>query len=89
MDRISAIRNVEDALRDFEEGDADLASTERRVGTVLRTFATEFETDDRRAYRGVGGAGDGTVVVAPSPAAARERIETLAGGEPENVEPII
>lgn len=89
MDRISAIRNVEDALREFEEGEADLASTERRVGTVLRTFATEFETDERRAYRGVGGPGDGTVVVAPSPAAARERIAALSDGEPEDIEPII
>jgi len=46
MDRISAIRNVEDALRAFENGDADLADTERRVAAVLRTYATEFDGDD-------------------------------------------
>ena len=86
MDRISAIRNVEDALREFEEGEADLAATERRVGTVLRTFATEFETDDRRAYRAVGA--DDTVVVASSPADARERIAALSGSEPDDVEPL-
>ena len=29
MDRISALRNIEDALRAFERGEADLATTER------------------------------------------------------------
>ena len=28
MDRISALRNIEDALRAFERGEADLATTE-------------------------------------------------------------
>jgi len=46
MDRISAIRNVEDALRAFENGDADLADTERRVAAVSQTYATEFDGDD-------------------------------------------
>jgi hypothetical protein len=65
VDRISALRNVEDALRDFEEGRVDLAEAERRVGTVLRTYATEFEADDEslstyraRGASGAGGPGD-------------------------------
>lgn len=89
MDRISALRNVEDALREFEDGEADLAETERRVGTVLRTFATEFETPGKRAYRAVVDGSDadaaGTVVVASSPAEARERVGTLADRDPAEV----
>ncbi|MGQ3330976.1 DUF7854 family protein [Halorubrum sp. FL23] len=81
MDRISAIRNVEDALRAFENGDADLADTERRVAAVLRTYATEFDGDDD-VFRAVGDdAVDGTVVVAPSAPAARERVLALSGGD--------
>ncbi|OTF00212.1 hypothetical protein [Halorubrum sp. SD612] len=79
MDRISAIRNVEDALREFENGDADLAATERRVAAVLRTYATEFDGDDD-VYRAVGDDPvDGTVVVAPSEPAARERALAASG----------
>ncbi|WP_284012552.1 hypothetical protein [Halobaculum litoreum] len=78
MDRISALRNVEDAIRAFEDGDADLAATERRVATVLRTYATEFETPERRTYRVVDGPGEGRVVVAADPTEARERAATLA-----------
>jgi len=79
MDRISALRNVEEALRAFEAGDADLAATERRVLTVLRTYATEFETDEDLApYRAVGDErADGLIVVAPSPTDARRRVEGL------------
>ena len=74
MDRISAIRNVEDALREFENGDADLAAAERRVAAVLRTYATEFDGDGE-VYRAVGDDPvDGTVGVAPSEPAARERV---------------
>jgi hypothetical protein len=51
MDRISAIRNVEAALREFEAGEADLAETERRVATVVRTYATEFDGTAGQAYR--------------------------------------
>ena len=81
MDRISAIRNVEDALRAFENGDADLADTERRVAAVLRTYATEFDGDDD-VFRAVGEDPiDGRVVVAPSAPAARERVLALAGIE--------
>lgn len=89
MDRISALRNVENALREFENGETDLAETERRVGTVLRTYATEFETPGKRAYRAVvdgSDEGNGTVVVASSPAEARERVGTLADRDPGAVE---
>ena len=79
MDRISAIRNVEDALREFESGDADLAATERRVAAVLRTYATEFDGDGD-VFRAVGDEPvDGTVVVAPSEPAARERVLAASG----------
>ena len=78
MDRISAIRNVEDALRAFENGDADLADTEQRVAAVLRTYATEFDGEDD-VFRAVGeGPVDGTIVVAPSVPAARERVIALS-----------
>ncbi|MFB6154350.1 MAG: hypothetical protein ABEJ22_00525 [Haloferacaceae archaeon] len=78
MDRISALRNVEEALREFEGGDADLRTTEQRVLTVLRTYATEFEDDDLSPYRAVGDdRADGLVVVAPSPDSARDRVTDL------------
>ncbi|MGM0446638.1 MAG: hypothetical protein ACQERM_00100 [Methanobacteriota archaeon] len=83
MDRISAIRNVEDALREFENGDADLAATERRVAAVLRTYATEFDGDGD-VFRAVGDdAVDGTVVVAPSEPAARDRVLAASGVDGE------
>ncbi|WP_096592641.1 DUF7854 family protein [Halorubrum ezzemoulense] len=79
MDRISAIRNVEDALREFEDGDADLAATERRVAAVLRTYATECDGEGD-VFRAVGDDPvDGTVVVAPSEPAARERVLAASG----------
>lgn len=75
MDRISALRNVEDALADFEDGDATLSDVEGRVLGVLRTYATEFEDEDATAYRATGDPQvEGTVVVASSETAARERI---------------
>lgn len=98
MDRIAALRNVEDALRAFEEGEVDLATTEREVATVLRTFATEFETDGRQVYRVrrrddesetesdyEAGADRGTVVVAESVAEAREQGAEFADVPPESV----
>lgn len=92
MDRISALRNVEEALREFETGAADLAATERRVATVLRTYATEFEADERQVYRATGEApADGTVVVAESRAEARERVRDLVTDADEvsfEVEPV-
>jgi len=82
MDRISALRNVEEALGEFERGEADLAATERRVATVLRTYATEFgeDHDDLAAFRAAGeDPADGVVVVAHSPPRARERVLDLLG----------
>ncbi|WP_058367036.1 DUF7854 family protein [Haloparvum sedimenti] len=74
MDRISAIRNIEDAIRSFEDGECDLSETERRVASILRTYATEFDGDGD-VFRAVGDPpADGTVVVAPSEPAARERV---------------
>ncbi len=78
MDRISALRNVEDALAAFEDGEADLATTERRVQGVLRTYATEYESAPDAAYRvETRERGDPVVVVAASPDRARERAEAL------------
>lgn len=77
MDRISALRNVEDALASFEAGETDLEGLERRVQGVLRTYATEFE-GDLDAYRATGDQrAEGVVVLAPSERAARERVEEL------------
>lgn len=79
MDRISALRNVEDAIRAFENGETDLSGTERRVAAVLRTYATEFDGEDD-VFRAVGEPPiDGRVVVAPSKPAARERALAAAG----------
>jgi len=81
VDRISALRNVEAALREFEAGEADLAATEERVVGVLRTYATEFEgdaTESLDAYRATGDDPvDGAVVVAPSATVARSRVVDL------------
>ena len=84
MDRISALRNVEEALRDFEAGDSDLAATEQRVATILRTYATEFEGEEGlRAYQATGdGRAHGLVVVAESETEARERIADLLDEDP-------
>ena len=88
MDRISALRNVEDALADFESGEADLQTTERRVLNVLRTYATEFEDDDLCAYRTSGGdRADGLVVVAESETQARVRVADIVdAANPANLE---
>lgn len=77
MDRISALRNIEDALSDLETGDADLASVEARIQGVVRTFATDYD-GDLAAYRATGdGAADGLVVVAASAKDAETRIRNL------------
>jgi hypothetical protein len=76
MDRISALRNVEDALRAYENGDCDLATLERRVRGTVRTYATEFETEGTAPYR-VAGADSEVVVVAADAGEARERAERL------------
>ena len=88
MDRISALRNIEEALRDFESGESDLDATEQRVVGVLRTYATDFEADDGglRAYRATGsGRAHGLVVVAESESAARERMAELIGESPDDL----
>jgi hypothetical protein len=86
MDRISALRNVEDALRRFEDGEVDLSELERDVRGTLRTYATEFDgdlaayraerTDEAESGRG-NAAVDGTVVLAGSKQGARERVREL------------
>jgi len=82
VDRIAVIRNIEDALADYEAGEIELASVEERALSALRTYATDFE-GERRAYRASGEEpADGTVVVAESEAEARERIERLVDGDP-------
>lgn len=75
MDRIAALRNIETALTEFEQGETDLEGTERHIRAVLRTYATEFDDDRSAVYR----VGDdpGTVLVAGSPSEARERAEAL------------
>ena len=78
MDRISALRNIEDALAEFESGETDLAATEERVVTVLRTFATEFEDENLSPYRASGSErAEGLVVVAESESAASDRVADI------------
>ncbi|NHX37151.1 MULTISPECIES: DUF7854 family protein [Halolamina] len=82
MDHISALRNVEEALRAFEDGEADLATTQRRVQSVLQSYATEFEAEQRRPYRAHGDeAVDGVVVVAPDAETAKARVRSLSDAE--------
>lgn len=88
MDRISALRNIEDALADFEAGEADLESVEQRVLAVLRTYATDFGDDEQlHAYRAVGGdPADGLVVVAASEGQARTRVLDLLDADDADFE---
>ena len=91
MDHISALRNVEEALRAFENGEADLTTTQRRVQSVLQSYATEFEAEERRAYRAHGESpADGVVVVAPDAETAETRVRELTDAETSafEVEPI-
>ena len=82
MDRISALRNVEEALRAFEAGEADLEATQRRVRSVLGSYATEFEDEQRHAYRAHGdSSADGVVVVASDSETAKERVQELHGAD--------
>lgn len=76
MDRISALRNVEDALARFEDGECTLAELEGEVRGTLRTYATDFD-GDLRAYRAEGGDADGVVVLASSRPDARDRVTSL------------
>lgn len=76
MDRISALRNVEDALAAFENGESSLQTLERDVRAVLRTYATDFD-GDLQAFEASGGDADGLVVLASSRPEARDRVESL------------
>lgn len=81
MDRISALRNIEEALAEFEGGETDLESAQRRVLTIIGTYATEFDEGEGglAAYRASGpDRVDGLVVVAESAEQARARTERLA-----------
>jgi hypothetical protein len=81
MDRISTLRNVEEALSAFEDGELSLHELEREVMAVLRTYATDF-AQDRHAYRAIGEPpADGVVVLAGSRVAARDRIVEIVGEE--------
>lgn len=83
MDRISALRNVEEALASFEAGNCSLADLEGEVRGVLRTYAADFE-GDMMAYRATGDDSvDGVVVLAASPTEARDRVDALVEGRPE------
>lgn len=89
MDRISTLRNIEDALTRYEEDDISLPELEREVRGVLRTYATEFQPD-ATAYRVRGdSAVDGLVVVASSREEARENVESLVSQAGQfDVEPL-
>lgn len=77
MDRISALRNIEDTLGKLESGETDLASAEERVRAILRTYATDYD-GDLAAWRASGDpAADGLVVLAASEREARERVAEL------------
>jgi hypothetical protein len=77
MDRISALRSIEESLTAYEEGDLSLPDLEREIRGILRTYATSFD-EDAAAYRARGGKRvDGLVVVASSPREARERVAAL------------
>lgn len=80
MDRISALRNVEEALAAFENGECSLAELEADVRGVLRTYAADFE-GELSAYRASGSdAVEGLVVLAASAPEARERVRELVDG---------
>jgi hypothetical protein len=77
MDRISALRNIEEALSAYEEGDLALPDLEHEVRGILRTYATSFD-EAAGAYRVSGDDHvDGLVVVAASRQEARERVADL------------
>ncbi len=76
MDRIAALRNIEDALSAFEAGEIDLATLQERIQTILQTYATEFSMDQQAVYR----VGD-RILVAASPSEARDRAAAQADAE--------
>ncbi len=77
MDRISALRNIEDALSAYENDEIVLPELEQEVRGILRTYATEFD-EETTPYRARGETpADGLVVIATSRTNAREQIEDL------------
>ncbi|MXR50362.1 hypothetical protein GRX03_01905 [Halovenus sp. WSH3] len=77
MDRITALRTIEDALTAYEQDELALPELEREVRGILRTYASEFD-EETATYRASGDpSADGLVVIASSPTDARERIEGL------------
>lgn len=88
MDRISALRNIEDALADFEAGESTLADLEGDVRGILRTYAADLE-GELTAYRASGEDFSDLVVVAGSRRGARERVEGLVDDARDvSVEPV-
>jgi hypothetical protein len=88
MDRISALRNIEDALADFEAGETTLADLEGDVRGILRTYAADLE-GELGAYRASGEGFEDVVVVAQSRNAACDRAEELlADARVVSVEPV-
>lgn len=85
MDRISTLRNIEEALAEFESGELTLPELEMEVRGILRTYATDFD-EQLSAYRASGDApADGLVVVAESRTKAREQIDSLLGESPGSI----
>ncbi|MCT9094665.1 hypothetical protein [Haloarchaeobius sp. HME9146] len=82
MDRISALRNVEEVLGEFERGEVDLAGMEQRVQAILRTYVSEFDVPELAVYR-VQGDERGVVVVAEGPTDARARARELWADAPQ------
>ncbi|WP_435334575.1 hypothetical protein [Haloarchaeobius sp. TZWWS8] len=82
MDRISAIRNVEEALGEFERGEVGLAALEQRVQAILRTYVSEFDVPELAVYR-VSDSERSVVVVASGPTEARERTRELWTDAPQ------
>lgn len=85
MDRIAALRNVEEALLRFENGEVDLQELERLIGTVLRTYATDLD-GARALYR----VEEPTpivdvVVVATSVTEAEDRVRAIYDERPEKI----
>jgi hypothetical protein len=88
MDRISALRNIEESLRAFETGNSDLTTVEQRVIGVLRTYAAELESTSSElcAYEASGTQQvAGLIVVAASELKAREQIATLLNIDPSEL----
>jgi hypothetical protein len=88
MDRISALRNVEDALAEFEQGECTLADLEADVRGILRTYAADLD-GELSAYRATGEGFAELVVVAGSRREARERVAELVDDPRDvTVEPV-